>query len=313
MKTRKLGPLDIDVPILSFGASSLGGVFKDVDHDRNVRTVHTAIDYGLNLIDVSPYYGLTKAETELGAGLKGIDRDKYLLSTKCGRYGADEFDFSAERVTKSVDESLGRLGCGHIDFLFCHDIEFVSLEQIWKETLPALHALKESGKVRHVGISGLPLEIFAKGMRECPELIDCVLSYCRYSLNDTSLETLLPEFEKNKVAVINAAPTSMGILTNQGPPEWHPAPKEVHDACHKAAEFCRNNGGDLAALGLQFSTAHEGIPTTLVSTANPDRIISNCEILEQDMDLELLKGVQEILAPIQNQTWLSGLPENNDK
>ena len=147
MEYRALGNTGLDVSILSFGASSLGSVFRDIDEREGLRTVHTAIDLGINFIDVSPYYGLTKAETVLGKALREIPRDKYYLATKVGRYGADTFDFSAERVTASVDESLQRLNAKYIDLIQCHDIEFGSLDQVVEVTIPALRTLQEEARV----------------------------------------------------------------------------------------------------------------------------------------------------------------------
>lgn len=96
------------------------------------------------------------------------------------------------------------------------------------ETIPALLKLKEAGKVRFVGITGLPLKVFSYVLdRLPPKTVDVVLSYCHYSLNDTTLKPLLPYLEDKGVGVISASPLSMGLLTNQGPPEWHPAPSEV--------------------------------------------------------------------------------------
>ena len=110
MQYRLLGQTGLNVSILSFGASSLGGAFRDIDEQEGVRTVHKALELGINFIDVSPYYGLTKAETVLGRALVGIPREAYFLATKCGRYGSNicDFDFSATRVIRSVDESLAR-------------------------------------------------------------------------------------------------------------------------------------------------------------------------------------------------------------
>ena len=111
MQYRQLGNTGMEVSAISFGASSLGSVFRQINESDGIRTVHTAVDLGINFIDVSPYYGLTRAETVLGKALREIPRDSYYLATKVGRYGAEmaEFDFSAERVTASVDESLNRL------------------------------------------------------------------------------------------------------------------------------------------------------------------------------------------------------------
>lgn len=97
---------------LSFGASSLGGVFHNVREAEGIKAVHTAVDNGMNFIDVSPYYGHYKAEIVLGKALKDIPRDKYYLSTKVGRYGKDGvnlWDYSAKRAIESVYESMERL------------------------------------------------------------------------------------------------------------------------------------------------------------------------------------------------------------
>src|SRR3954451_7370036 len=110
MEYRQLGNTGLRVSVVGFGASPFGGNFGAVEESTAIRTLHRSFDLGVNLVDVSPYYGLTTAETVLGKALHGIDRDRYILATKVGRYGEAEFDFSADRVTRSVDESLGRLG-----------------------------------------------------------------------------------------------------------------------------------------------------------------------------------------------------------
>lgn len=310
MLYRPLGNTGLNVSVLSFGASSLGSVFREIDEQEGIRTVHTALDLGINFIDVSPYYGLTKAETVLGKALAVLPRDAYYLATKVGRYGADTFDFSAARVTASVDESLQRLGVETIDLIQCHDIEFGSLDQIVEETLPALRRLQEQGKVRFVGITGYPLKIFREVINRAP--VDTILSYCRYSLNDTALGTLIPFLQEHQVGIINASPLSMGLLTERGTPDWHPAPEALKRACAQAAAHCRAKGVDIAQLAVQFAVAPPALATTLVGTANPENLRKNAAWIELPPDPELLADVQAILQPVQNLTWLSGRPENND-
>ena len=89
MKYYEIGKTGMKVSYLSFGASSLGGVFHEINENRALEAVYTAVDHGMNFIDVSPYYGHYKAETVLGKALLNIDRNKYYLSTKVGRYGKD--------------------------------------------------------------------------------------------------------------------------------------------------------------------------------------------------------------------------------
>ncbi len=309
MQYRPLGNTGLQVSVLSFGASSLGGVFHSVTREDCIKTVHTALDLGVNLIDVSPYYGLTKAESMLGEALKDV-RSRYIMATKVGRYGDREFDFSARRVTASVDESLNRMKCGYIDIIQCHDIEFVPLNIIINETLPALEALRRSGKVRFIGITGLPLRIFTTIAAQAK--IDTILSYCRYTLFDTSLTSIIPQFQADGIGIMSAAPVAMGLLTDRGAPDWHPAPPIIRKTCARAAEFCRSRGADIAQLAISFAVAENRIATTIVGTANPENFRRNVTWAQSPVDGELLRGVQEILAPIRNQTWPSGLTENND-
>ena len=86
MEYRELGKTGMLLSNISFGASSLGGVFHALKEEEGIKAVNTAVDNGINFIDVSPYYGHLKAEIVLGKALKHISRDKYYLSTKVGRY-----------------------------------------------------------------------------------------------------------------------------------------------------------------------------------------------------------------------------------
>jgi len=309
MEYRVLGKTGLRVSVLGYGASPLGGVFRDVNEAEGIRTVHAAIDLGVNYIDVSPYYGLTRAESVLGKALKSIPRDKYYLATKVGRYGDDQFDFSARRVTASVDESLTRLNVNHVDVIQCHDIEFGSFDQVVNETLPALRKLQQQGKVRFVGITGLPLGIFRHVLARTE--LDTILSYCHYALNDTTLEELIPYLREKQVGIVNASPLSMGLLSNRGAPDWHPASDEIRAACARAAAYCRGRGTDIAQLAIRFSTSCPALATTLVGTANPDNLKKNVQWIDEPMNQELLAQVCEILKPIHNQTWPSGRRENN--
>lgn len=311
MEYRTLGRTGLKVSALAFGGSSLGSAFRAIDENEGIRAVHTAIDQGINLIDTAPYYGATTAETVLGRALRTVPRDRYYLATKVARYGPEpkDFDFSARRVTASVDESLARLGVDHVDFIQVHDMEFGDLEQIITETIPALQALKAHGKVRFVGISGLPVRLFRQVLDRVA--VDQIQSYCHYCLNDTALAELLPYLRAKGVAIFNSAPLAMRLLSNEGPPAWHPAPAALRAQCAEAAAHCRARGSDLGKLALQFSAANPEIPTHIVGTADPKRVLQNLREMHEPIDPALLAEVQAILAPVHNLTWPSGRPENN--
>ena len=309
----ELGKTGLKVSNISFGASSLGGVFRQISEEEAIKAVFTAIDNGINFIDVSPYYGHLKAETVLGKALKQIPRDRYYLSTKVGRYGKDGvnlWDYSAKRVTESVYESMERLNIDYIDLINVHDIEFQAsmeggLQKVVDETLPVLVALREKGVVGHVGITDLQPENLKWVIEHSePGAVESILCFCHYSLNDDMLLDYLDFFESHGIGVINASPLSMGLLSDRGTPEWHPAPQPLKDACRRAAEYCRSKDYPIEKLAMQFSTSlNPRIATTLFSSANPKNVLKNINYVSEPMDKQLVKDVQAIIGDQMRVRW----------
>jgi aryl-alcohol dehydrogenase-like predicted oxidoreductase len=310
MQTRRLGKTDLHLPILSFGASSLGQEFRSVRLDEALESVHVALECGLNFIDTSPFYGRGMSEVMLGIALRGVPRESYTLCTKLGRYDLAHFDFSAKRVRESVDVSLHRLGTDHLDIILCHDIEFVPMQQIVDETIPALREVQRAGKVRYIGFSGYPMKVF-KFVCDQTE-VDCVLSYNQYTLQNTRFaDEIVPYLKAKGVGVMNAGPFSARLLTNAPLPAWLKEPEEVKAAARKAAEHCASKGVDIAKLALQFSLANEDITTTVAGSANPANIRRWAEWAAEPIDQELLGEVLRIVEPVKNIGHIEGLPENN--
>ena len=309
MEYREIGKTGMKVSALSFGASSLGGVFHSFEEENGIEAVYTAVENGINFIDVSPYYGHLKAETVLGKALKNIDRNRYYLSTKVGRYGKNGincWDYSAGRAKESVFESMERLHVDYIDLINVHDIEFADLEQVCRETLPALVEIRHQGLVRHVGITNLTLKHFQYIIDHVPAgTVESILSFCHYCLNDDALLDYLDYFEQKNVGVINASPFAMGLLTERGAPDWHPAPKPLQDLCRKAAAHCKAKGKSIEQLAIRFAVDNQQIATTLFSTTRAESVMQNIRWMEEPLDLELLAEVQKILEPRFRDTWLN--------
>ena len=310
---KALGKTGLKVSVIGFGASPLGAEFGSIVPEEGKRAVDYAIDQGINYFDVSPYYGRTLAEKRLGKFLKG-KRDRIILATKVGRYGIslpDGFDFSAQRVVKSVDESLQRLRTDYIDVFQIHDIEFGKKKQIIEESLPAMLKLKKQGKIRFIGITGYPLTLL-KEIVETQE-IDTVLSYCRYNLLDTTMDDILtPVVKKRNIGLINASPLHMRALTEKGAPDWHPAPEKVLKGAKEAAHFCRERGINVSDLALQFAFSHEYVAVTLVGMSKVRHVKANLNNVGVKPDPDLLKKVRKIIQPVANTFWKEGLPENSD-
>lgn len=140
-----------------------------------------------------------------------------------------------------------------------------------------------------------------------PIHIDTVLTYCRYSMNDTSLQEYLPFFKERGVGVINASPVSMGLLSNRGPPSWHPATQDIRDRCHQAAQYCQDKGVDISRLALHFTLDNKDIPTTLVSTASMENLRKNIAAINNELssnEQEVLSYIQDrFFRPFGNMSW----------
>lgn len=313
MKYRQLGSTGLDVSILSYGASALGGVFGDVNEEDGIQAVHDALDLGINYIDVSPAYGDTQAETVLGKALRQRQRDEFYLSTKAGKfctpgaYGGHVFNYSESAIRQSLDESLQRLGTDYVDALYLHDIEYEGrshVEHALGEGLSTLQALKQEGKIRFYGISTYPMDLWKTVMDRVD--FDIAMTHSHYCLSDTLLLDLAEVSEAKGIGLVNSSPFLMGVLTARGPADWFPISEEDKLVVKEAVAFCLEQGTTLEALAVQFSVADERIPTTLTSSSNPDRIkqsIANALIAP---DPELIGRVQTMLAPIYNRDWNFG-------
>lgn len=309
---KELGKTGMKISHLCFGASSLGSVFHATKEAESIEAVEAAIEGGINFIDVSPYYGHYKAETVLGKALLRIPRDKYFLSTKVGRYGKDgvnTWDYSGKRATESVYESMERLNIDYIDLINVHDIEFQAsmeggLQKVVDETLPALVELKKKGVVGHVGITDLQLENLKWVIEHSEEgTVESVLNFCHYCLNDDKLVDFMDFFESRGIGIVNASPLSMGLLSQRGVPDWHPAPKPLVEACVKAAKHCADKGYPIERLAIQYSVSNPRIAGTLFSSANPENVKRNIQWANEEPDWELVKEVQEIIGDQKRVSW----------
>jgi L-galactose dehydrogenase len=270
--------------------------------------VHFAIESGINFFDSSPYYGLTLSEERLGQALVGR-RDKVVLATKCGRYGLDAFDFSAKRIMASIDESLKRLRTDYIDLLQAHDVEFGDVDQVINETVPAMRKIQEQGKARFIGITGYPLKTLVRIAKAVP--VDTVLSYSHYNLMITDMDDVLTPFaQQHSIGLINAAGLHMGILTEPGPPAWHPAPAEVRETGGKVARLCRERGHDVAEVAVRFCLDHPYVSSTLVGLPTQAHVKANLDLLGGKTDPDLLQEIRSVVGPLFNYVWRSGKPEN---
>ena len=310
MKYNQLGKTGYEISAISFGASSLGGVFHEINEQKAIEAVHVALELGINYIDVAPAYGGTKSETVLGQALKGVPRASYYLSTKVGKntepdgYGVDSFDYSRVGIRSSLDASAKRIGVDYFDIVHLHDIEYnnrVNTEWALNEGIKTLLELKQEGRIGAVGIGMYPVDLWERVIEE--GLIDVGLSHNLYCLNDTRLLPLLQKSRSKGIGLINASPFAAGLLTSRGAPGWHPATPEQRNIFHKAATYCSEKGVEIEKLAIQFSSQHPDLVTTMFSSSNPETVKRNIDWSSMPIDEALLAGVLKILAPVSNHNW----------
>ncbi len=309
MEYRQLGNTLLNISVIGFGASPLGNVFDTISENESERAVHTAIDLGINYFDVAPFYGDTLAETRLGKALKG-KRDAVCLSTKCCRYGGNVFDFSYDRVTRSIDESLQRLQTDYVDIYLVHDIEFGDEKQVLEEAIPAALKVKEAGKARYIGFSGLPVRYLSRIAAKTE--IDVVLSWGHYTLLSDEIDDELTGLSlERKFGLLNAAPFMQRILTDAPIPSWQNSPDEVKAMQPQLIALCREYGLSLSDVALKYATGHPVVASTIVGMSDHELVSRNVKSLGLELPRELLARIETLVAPVKNLVWFEGKPENN--
>ena len=281
---KKLGNTDILLSPFSIGTSTFGNVYGKIDTSNMKNIVQYSIKNELNYFDTSPYYGIKTSEINLGNALEGITRNDFIISTKVGRYGYNDFDFSEKKILSSIDESLERLKLDYVDILLAHDVEFGNFEQIINETLPALQKIKDSGKARYIGFSCYPIELFKKIIDKSTVKIDVILSYAHSCLINNKLETIIPYLQNKGIGIINASPLCMGLLSTNPAPEWHPSSKEMQKYIHEESlKLYSEYDVNIEDMALIYSLLNNNIATTLTGIKNIEEINKLISILNKDI------------------------------
>lgn len=311
MKYKKLGKTDLIVSELSFGTGPLGCHYGTYDEADAIEAIRQAIKQGINYIDTAPWYGQGRSETTLGKALQGIPRQAYYIATKVGRYELDYenmFDFTVEKTRKSFRKSLELLGVDYVDVIQVHDIEFApSLDIIITQTLPELSRQVAEGKARYIGITGYPVSVLKECIERSNVNIGSILSYTRLTLIDDTLLEYIPFFKEHDVGIINAAAQSMGLLTNNGPPSWHPASDGTKKQCACAAQYCKDHDVELCKLAVWHSMQYKDVSTTLIGIQTMKQLEMNLDVSRNgitEKEKALLREVQEkFLSKVKNQHW----------
>ncbi|MEV8084965.1 aldo/keto reductase [Pseudarthrobacter oxydans] len=296
MNHRVLGRTGLSVSPVSVGTCALGShptqYGYEVDTDTAVATVRRVFEGPFNFMDTSNEYSQGESERRIGYVVRenGGLPEGFVLATKVDPC-AETADFSGDRVRKSVEESLRRLGLDHLQLVYLHDPERITFEEGTAPggPLEALLELRDEGVIRHLGVAGAPIDLELKYL--ATDAFDVVLSHNRYSLVDQTALPLLADATARGVGFVNAAPYGGGILA-KGPDAvrnycYGPASEAVVERVTAMKQLCGEYGVPLAAAALQFSTSDSRVSSTLVGMSDPARIDHTARLFDWHIPKEL--------------------------
>ncbi|MFJ3704413.1 MULTISPECIES: aldo/keto reductase [unclassified Streptomyces] len=297
MRHIRLGSSAVEITELSFGAAAIGNLFTEVDPEQAAAAVDAAWEEGVRYFDTAPHYGLGLSERRLGEALRDRPRAQYTVSTKAGRLldpltpaetAAHEglsdgfavphthrrrWDFSADGIRRSIEESLGRLGLDRVDIVYLHDPDDHG-EAAFREGYPALEKLRAEGMVGAIGAGMNQTAMLTRFLRETD--VDVVLCAGRFTLLDHSaLDALLPEAAARHRGVVVGGVFNSGLLADPRPGasyDYAAAPAPLLDRALRIRDVAEGHGVPLRAAALHYPLLHPAVAGVLVGTRSPDEV-----------------------------------------
>ncbi|MFE9428825.1 aldo/keto reductase [Kitasatospora sp. NPDC006697] len=314
-RQRPLGSSAVAMTELAFGAAAIGNLYTPVDDAQAEQAVEAAWQEGIRSFDTAPHYGLGLSERRLGEALRGRPRSEYTVSTKVGRIlepapaatGDDlangfavpathrrRWDFTADGVRRSIEESLNRLDLDRIDIAYLHDPDDHA-EQALTEAYPALHRLREEGVLGAIGIGMNQAEVPARFVRET-DLDVVLLAGCYSLLTQRGLAELLPQAAERGVGVVIGGVFNSGLLADPKPGatfDYAAAPPEVLNRALELKAVCERHGVPLRAAALRFPFGHPAVASVLVGTRSAAEVHDCAEMLRHPVPAALWAELKE--------------------
>lgn len=304
--------VDLEISRLSLGTAPLAGLFKSVDISESDQLIHTALESGINYFDTAPLYGHGLAEQRLGRILGSVSKP-FVLQTKVGRVlnwvekadpvpwfpDADPhiqpvFDYSAEGIKRSFNESLERMGVDHIDIALMHDAEN-HVPQAINDAYPVLADFKRQGIIKAIGIGINFCDVAIEIMKNVD--LDIALLAGRYTLLDQSAQNkLLPYALERKVDITIGGVFNSGVLADPKPGatfEYLPASDEIIAKAQAIGAFLKNLGIPLTAAALQFPLRHPAVTSVLTGSRNSSELTSNMADFDLDLPADIWTQLED--------------------
>ncbi|MEY3989716.1 MAG: hypothetical protein RI985_797 [Chloroflexota bacterium] len=278
MQYTRLGRTNWQVSRLGLGGAAIGDEFGQVDQSEAVRTIHHAIDCGINFLDTAAQYGRGESERRFGVALKNKRHSVY-LATKAVMRGTP-YDYATTMA--SVEASLRRLDTDYIDLIQLHEAETTTFEVAIEGCIAAFLDLKKAGKVRAIGVNARNLAILVPYIKTGH--IDTVLTYCRYMLIDITMhDELFPLTQAYDIGVINGSPLGMGIMTDTPAPflrDQHALLAEAERRKALIHHLKQPGPHGFVEAAMRYSLTNDDIAVTLTGTPFVDQLNQNIALCD---------------------------------
>lgn len=300
---RPLGKTGLHVSSLCIGGAPLGDMPETFAYgapeEKALETIRATFASPINFLDTAAIYGEGESERRIGKVIKenGGLPEGFVLATKADRCSKTG-DFSGEQIKRSIEGSLQRLGLDRLQYVYIHDPEHTTFENVMGACGPleVLQNYREQGVIEHLGMSGGPIEMLIRYI-ETGEF-SAVETHNRYTLLNRSAEPLLDVANKLGVAVINAAPYGSGILA-KGPSAYaryaySEAPPLLLERARSFEKICQEFNIPLAAAALQFSMRDPRVTSTVVGMTKPERVTQTLELANYSIPADLWTAIDAI-------------------
>jgi D-threo-aldose 1-dehydrogenase len=302
---RQIGRTPLRVTTLGLGCATLGSQRAEVPVDDAKAVVEAAWAAGVRYIDTAPFYGAGKAERCVGDAMRGMPRDRWVLSTKVGRLLRPRlepaqpgdppmpfepvFDYSYDGIMRSFEASLQRLGLARIDILLVHDIGARQhgaaahprlMRRLRNSGYRALEGLRSTGTVPAIGIGVNEREVLLEALEW--GAWDVFLLAGRYTLlEQTPIEDLLPKCVAAGTSIVIGGPLNSGILAGRDSWNYAPAPPEIVARAAAIRAVCDRHGVPLVAAALQFPLAHPAVAAIIPGPRSVGEFAANLDLLRR--------------------------------
>lgn len=299
-----------EISNIGYGCATLANIYNPLTDTDSHEIINFCVKNGINYFDVAPFYGGGNAEFRLGRALNTLNKNKLFIATKVGRYTDENslsgaggyFDFSPSKIEESIKNSMDKIGIKQIDLLQCHDIEHVTTETII-EALPILDHFRNIGYINNIGINSYPIQPLIDIIDRTNIKINSVGTYAHHTLINDSLNNYIQYFREKDIKIINSSPLGMGLLTDKGPPDWHPASQKMLDIVYKIKNFCIEKNENISNIAMKYSLNNPNILTNITGGGSIEEITNNLSTLNNPPGKNILDEIDIISQPVKNKLW----------